>query len=64
MSKGGWTKDGKVYCCLCGNITSDKDIGHGGAVVEMEAMRYPFCSKCVSRKDEQIIKAVKARRRL
>lgn len=63
MSKGGWTKDGKVYCCLCGKRTTQEDIGHGGVVVTLEAMRYPFCSKCVCRKDTQIISAVKRKRK-
>lgn len=62
MAIGGWTRDGKVYCCLCGKRTTDEDITHGGAIVTMEAMKYPFCSKCVSKKAEQIIKAVKERR--
>lgn len=57
--KGGWTKDGKVYCMLCGRKTTQEDVEHKGAIVQMEHTKYPFCSKCVARRSEKIINAVK-----
>ena len=57
--RGGWTKDGKVYCHLCGKKTTQEDVDHKGAIVQMAHIQYPFCPNCVARRSEKIIKAVK-----
>jgi len=62
MPAGGWTRDGKVYCMVCGKKTTDFDLNHGGAIVEIEAMRYPVCSGCIKRKAEMVIKKIKEHR--
>lgn len=54
--QGGWTRDGKVYCVVCKKKTTEYDIRHDGAIVKIDAMRYPVCSKCIERKAEIVIK--------
>lgn len=60
--QGGWTRDGKVYCVVCKKKTTKYDIRHDGAIVEIDAMRYPVCSKCIERKAKIVIKKIKERR--
>lgn len=55
--------DGKIYCICCKKKTDAFDVNHNGAVIIMNAMRYPVCGKCLRRRDEKIIKSIKERRR-
>ena len=58
----GWTNDRKVYYVACNKKTTEFDLTHGGAIVEIEKMRYPVCSNCIKKKDSTIIKKIKERR--
>nr|DAG44707.1 MAG TPA: antitoxin [Bacteriophage sp.] len=58
----GWTKDGKAYCTVCNKKTTEFDVTHGGAIVEIEKMKYPVCTCCIKRKSEVVIKKIKERR--
>lgn len=56
------TKNEKVYCICCKKKVSISDVQHGGAEIIVEAMKYPVCSKCIKRRDGEVIRKIKARR--
>ena len=39
--------DGKIYCICCKKKTDAFDVSHNGAVIIVNAMRYPVCGKCL-----------------
>lgn len=61
--QGGYTRDGKIYCVCCKKKTDEFDVSHNGAVIIVNAMRYPICGKCLKNRDEMIIKSIKENRR-
>lgn len=63
MAGGYDTKNNKIFCMCCEKKTDEFDVKHGGAEITIEAMKYPVCSKCLKRRDDQIIKKIKEHRR-
>lgn len=61
--QGGYKRDGKIYCFCCKKKTDESDVNHNGAVIIVNAMKYPFCGKCYKNRDEKIIKCIKERMR-